>query len=71
MICGTSDVWIAPAVHRPGHRLRPGAKHFYAMNRSCFQAHGIICDTYVNLDPTAEQLAEMTRSPPRLSAASA
>ncbi|HVQ60702.1 MAG TPA: NADP-dependent malic enzyme [Burkholderiales bacterium] len=41
--------------------LRPGVQHFYAMNALMLPKHTIfICDTYVNLDPTAEQLAEMT-----------
>jgi malate dehydrogenase (oxaloacetate-decarboxylating)(NADP+) len=41
--------------------LRPGAKHFYAMNALMLPKRTVfICDTYVNLDPTAEQLAEMT-----------
>src|SRR3989454_4712649 len=41
--------------------LRPGARHFYAMNALMLPKRTVfICDTYVNLDPTAEQLAEMT-----------
>jgi malate dehydrogenase (oxaloacetate-decarboxylating)(NADP+) len=41
--------------------LRPGVQHFYAMNTLILPKRTIfICDTYVNLDPTAEQLAEMT-----------
>ena len=41
--------------------LRPGAKHFYAMNALMLPKRTVfICDTYVNLDPTAGQLAEMT-----------
>ena len=41
--------------------LRSGARHFYAMNALMLPKRTIfICDTYVNLDPTAEQLAEMT-----------
>jgi malate dehydrogenase (oxaloacetate-decarboxylating)(NADP+) len=41
--------------------LRPGARNFYAMNALMLPKRTIfICDTYVNLDPTAEQLAEMT-----------
>jgi malate dehydrogenase (oxaloacetate-decarboxylating)(NADP+) len=40
--------------------LRPGLKHFYAMNALMLPRRTVfICDTYVNLDPTAEQLAEM------------
>ncbi|HET7766143.1 MAG TPA: NADP-dependent malic enzyme [Burkholderiales bacterium] len=41
--------------------LRNGVQHFYAMNALILPKRTIfICDTYVNLDPTAEQLAEMT-----------
>src|SRR3989449_5881305 len=41
--------------------LRVGARHFYAMNALMLPKRTVfICDTYVNLDPTAEQLAEMT-----------
>jgi malate dehydrogenase (oxaloacetate-decarboxylating)(NADP+) len=41
--------------------LRPGVRHFYAMNAIILPKRTVfICDTYVNLDPTAEQLAEMT-----------
>lgn len=40
---------------------RSGAENFYAMNVLMLPKHTVfICDTYVNLDPTAEQLAEMT-----------
>jgi malate dehydrogenase (oxaloacetate-decarboxylating)(NADP+) len=40
--------------------LRPGTKHYYAMNALLLPRRTVfICDTYVNLDPTAEQLAEM------------
>jgi malate dehydrogenase (oxaloacetate-decarboxylating)(NADP+) len=41
--------------------LRSGVQHFYAMNALILPKRTVfICDTYVNLDPTAEQLAEMT-----------
>jgi malate dehydrogenase (oxaloacetate-decarboxylating)(NADP+) len=41
--------------------LKPGVKHFYAMNALMLPKRTVfICDTYVNLDPSAEQLAEMT-----------
>jgi malate dehydrogenase (oxaloacetate-decarboxylating)(NADP+) len=41
--------------------LRLGVRNFYAMNALMLPRRTIfICDTYVNLDPTAEQLAEMT-----------
>ena len=41
--------------------LRGGVRNFYAMNALMLPKRTVfICDTYVNLDPTAEQLAEMT-----------
>jgi len=41
--------------------LRPGAKQFAAMNLVLLPERTLfICDTYVNSDPTAEQLAEIT-----------
>ena len=41
--------------------LQPGVRYFYAMNALILPKRTVfICDTYVNLDPTAEQLAEMT-----------
>src|SRR5258708_39296082 len=41
---------------------RKGVKHYYAMNLLMLPRRTIfICDTYVNADPTAEQLVDMTR----------
>jgi malate dehydrogenase (oxaloacetate-decarboxylating)(NADP+) len=41
--------------------LRPGVKHYAAMNTLLLPNRTVfICDTYVNYDPTAEQIAEMT-----------
>ncbi len=41
--------------------LQPGVKQFAAMNMLLLQDRTLfICDTYVNPDPTAEQLAEIT-----------
>ena len=41
--------------------LRPGVRQFAAMNALLLQERTIfICDTYVNPDPTAEQLSEIT-----------
>ncbi|MDT3737781.1 MAG: NADP-dependent malic enzyme [Denitratisoma sp.] len=41
--------------------LKPGARNFAAMNVLMLPRHTLfICDTYVNEDPTAEQIAEMT-----------
>jgi malate dehydrogenase (oxaloacetate-decarboxylating)(NADP+) len=40
---------------------KPGIEHFYAMNMLVLPKRTLfICDTYVNYDPTAEQVAEMT-----------
>ncbi|MGQ0750803.1 MAG: NADP-dependent malic enzyme [Betaproteobacteria bacterium] len=40
---------------------RPGANHYAAMNLLLLPRRTVfICDTYVNLDPTAEQVAETT-----------
>ncbi len=40
---------------------KPGVKHYYAMNVLILPKRTVfICDTYVNFDPSAEQLAEMT-----------
>jgi malate dehydrogenase (oxaloacetate-decarboxylating)(NADP+) len=40
--------------------LRPGVKHYYAMNVLLLPKRTVfICDTYVNFDPSAEQIAEM------------
>ena len=40
---------------------RPGVANYYAMNLLILPRRTIfLCDTYVNLDPTPEQLAEMT-----------
>jgi malate dehydrogenase (oxaloacetate-decarboxylating)(NADP+) len=41
--------------------LRAGVSHFYAMNVLLLPKRTVfICDTYVNFDPNAEQIAEMT-----------
>ncbi|MFM2397674.1 MAG: hypothetical protein RLZZ144_924, partial [Pseudomonadota bacterium] len=62
MLCGT--------VAQPLYHLRyidevighlPGGKVYGAMNILILPKHTLfICDTHVNLDPTAEQIAEMT-----------
>ena len=40
---------------------RPGVKNYYAMNLVMLPRRVVfLCDTYVNLDPTVEQLVEMT-----------
>ena len=62
MICGTFGThdlhlhYIDQVIGR-----RPGIKHFYAMNLVMLPRKTVfICDTYVNLDPTPEQVVEMT-----------
>ncbi len=62
MICGlisTHDqhlVYVDQVIGR-----RPGIEHYYAMNLLMLPKRTVfLCDTYVNLDPTPEQLLEMT-----------
>ena len=62
MICGTFGThalhlhYIDQVIGR-----RAGAKHYYAMNLLMLPKRTVfICDTYVNDDPTAEQICEMT-----------
>jgi malate dehydrogenase (oxaloacetate-decarboxylating)(NADP+) len=62
MLCGTFGThslhlhYIADVIGR-----RPGIEHFYAMNMLILPKRTLfIGDTYVNYDPTAAQLAEMT-----------
>jgi malate dehydrogenase (oxaloacetate-decarboxylating)(NADP+) len=62
MLCGVAG---KPQDHLPYVRevigLRAGASGYAAMNILMLKAHTLfICDTHVNLDPTAEQIAEMT-----------
>jgi malate dehydrogenase (oxaloacetate-decarboxylating)(NADP+) len=63
MLCGTFGKhslhlhYIADVIGR-----RPGIDHFYAMNMLILPNRTLfIGDTYVNYDPTAAQLAEMTQ----------
>jgi malate dehydrogenase (oxaloacetate-decarboxylating)(NADP+) len=62
MICGTFGThdlhlqYIDQVIGR-----RPGIGNYYAMNLLMLPKRTVfICDTYVNLDPTPEQLLEMT-----------
>jgi len=62
MICGTFGThamhlqYVDQVIGR-----RSGVRHFYAMNVLMLPKNTVfICDTYVNLDPSAEQIAEMT-----------
>jgi malate dehydrogenase (oxaloacetate-decarboxylating)(NADP+) len=61
MLCGCN---ARPQEHLQHVRevigLRPGASVFAAMNILMLKGHTLfICDTHVNLDPSAEQIAEM------------
>jgi malate dehydrogenase (oxaloacetate-decarboxylating)(NADP+) len=62
MLCGTVgryDSHLRFVDHVIG--LRPGVKNYAAMNALLLPNRTVfICDTYVNYDPTAEQIAEMT-----------
>ncbi|HEX5363366.1 MAG TPA: NADP-dependent malic enzyme [Gallionella sp.] len=63
MLCGVTD---QPQDHLRHVRevigLREGASVLAAMNILMLKEHTLfICDTHVNLDPTAEQLAELTQ----------
>ncbi|MES2355645.1 MAG: NADP-dependent malic enzyme [Pseudomonadota bacterium] len=62
MVCGTFgsyDLHLHYIDQMIGRK--PGVNHFYAMNMLMLPKRTVfICDTYVNLDPTAEQIAEMT-----------
>ena len=62
MLCGTfgtHQVHLNYVDQVIGRRL--GVKNYYAMNVLMLPERTIfICDTYVNVDPSAEQVAEMT-----------
>jgi malate dehydrogenase (oxaloacetate-decarboxylating)(NADP+) len=62
MLCGTfgtHDLHLHYVDQVLGRRS--GVNHYYAMNVLILPKRTIfICDTYVNFDPTAEQVAEMT-----------
>ena len=62
MICGTYGTYTEHLRYvRDVIGLRPGVKTLAAMNMLMLPDRQIfICDTYVNQDPTAEQIAEMT-----------
>ncbi len=62
LLCGTFGrhskhlEYVADVIGR-----RPGVSSFYAMNMIVLPSRTLfICDTYVNYDPSAEQIAEMT-----------
>ncbi|MDE8343125.1 MAG: NADP-dependent malic enzyme [Acidocella sp.] len=61
-ICGgTGDWWRHFQYAMPVVSLRPGVKRISAMTALILQA-GVLffCDTHVNVDPSAEEIAEMT-----------
>ena len=62
MLCGTfgtHDLHLHYVDQVLGRK--PGVNHYYAMNVLILPKRTVfICDTYVNFDPTAEQIAEMT-----------
>ncbi|AKT40328.1 NADP-dependent malic enzyme [Chondromyces crocatus] len=61
-ICGGSGEWSKHMSYvLPIIRLRPGVERIYALSALITQAGTLFfCDTHVNIDPTAEQIAEMT-----------
>jgi malate dehydrogenase (oxaloacetate-decarboxylating)(NADP+) len=62
MLCGTFGRYTAHLMHIENViGKRRGVTGFAAMNLLLLPKHTVfLCDTYVNADPTAEQLAEMT-----------
>jgi malate dehydrogenase (oxaloacetate-decarboxylating)(NADP+) len=61
-ICGGSGDWWQHMLYvMPIIRKRPEVSRIYALSCLILQSGALfICDTYMNPDPTAEQLAEMT-----------
>jgi len=67
---GSADAMLCGTISQPLHHLHfidqvighhPGVNVYAAMNVLMLPNHNLfICDTHVNLDPTAEQIAEMT-----------
>ena len=62
MICGTSSRWDNQLRYvREVIGLKPGLKTFAALNVLILPEETLfICDTHVNEDPTAEEIAEIT-----------
>ena len=62
MLCGTLGRYHDHLAHvRDVIGLRPGSRTFAAMQMLMLPGrHLFICDTHVNLDPTSEQIAEIT-----------
>ncbi len=63
MICGTIGTFRGHLQYvEQVIGTRPGVNGYYAMNVLMLPRRTVfICDTYVNVDPTPEQLAEMTQ----------
>jgi malate dehydrogenase (oxaloacetate-decarboxylating)(NADP+) len=63
MICGTYAEYYAHLEYISNViGLKPGVTRFAAMNLLLLPGRTLfVCDTYVNYDPTAEEIAEMTR----------
>jgi malate dehydrogenase (oxaloacetate-decarboxylating)(NADP+) len=61
-ICGgTGDWWRHMDYVRPVIPMRPDVTRIYAVSCLILQAGALfICDTHMNVDPTCQQLAEMT-----------
>ena len=61
-ICGgTGDWWRHMTYLMPIIPRRPGVSRIYALSALILPAGNIfVCDTHVNVDPTAEEIAEMT-----------
>ena len=61
-VCGgTGDWWRHMTYLMPLIPKRPEVSRIYALSALILQAGVLfICDTHMNLDPTAEQIAEMT-----------
>jgi malate dehydrogenase (oxaloacetate-decarboxylating)(NADP+) len=62
MVCGTHGAFSTHlATVRNAIGMRPGVKTLATMNALLLPARTVfICDTYVNYDPSAEEIAEMT-----------
>lgn len=62
MLCGTYGSYdLHLDFVRKVIGLKTGRKNFFTLNALMLENHNLfIADTYVNVDPTAEQLAEMT-----------
>jgi malate dehydrogenase (oxaloacetate-decarboxylating)(NADP+) len=61
-ICGGSGDWWRHMLYvMPVIALRPGIRRIYALSCLILQAGALfVCDTHMNTDPSAEEIAEMT-----------